>query len=286
VRSFAGFLLLAAFALPLRGAYASRDLVLPVVGRVTDPMHAFRTMLWITNVSDTTAHVTLEFFATASSNAEHRPTSAPIILAPHATYSTQAIGAELIPTWPGIGALRIHADQRVVATARVTGGLPDDAATSSATFSGIPAEVAIRSGEATLLHGASFTRPSLERDKLYIVETEKDALQCTVSIVADDGSTLEQNALLLHPYEHQTIDLGLWFPTVRTPHATVRVRAMNGGGAAIVAMSSTVERTHDVAAMEMTIEPLRKRGLPNGEALVYGAAAVAVIFAAWRARPA
>jgi hypothetical protein len=270
-----------AFALPLYASYASRELVIPIVGRIVEPSHAFKTMLWITNVSDTTAHVSLEFLPTGGATAA-RGSSATLTLAPQATHSTGALGADVIPTSPGLGALRLRADQMIVATARIAAGMPNDPPSSSATFTAIPAELAIRSGEATLLHGASFARPPLQHDKLYIVETNNDALQCTISVVADDGSTLAQNAVLLHPHEHQSLDLQSWFPTVVAPHATLRIRAMNGGGAAIVGMSSTIDTTGDVAAMEMTIAPPRKRGIPSGEVIAYVVAALAIVVAARR----
>jgi hypothetical protein len=272
---------IALVAIPLHASYASRELVIPIVGRIVDPAHAFKTTLWITNVTEKTAHVTLEFLGTGASNANVRP-SAVITLAPSATHSIDALGADIIPSTNGTGGLRIRSDEPVVATARIAAGMPNDPPTSSATFTGIPAALAIRSGETTLLHGASFQRPMTQHDKLYIVETNNDALQCSVSVVSDDGGTLAQNALLLHPFEHQSIDLQSWFPTVIAPHATLRVRAMNGGGGAIIGMASTNERTRDIAAMEMTIEPPRKRGLPRGEVIAYTLAAIAIAVAAWR----
>jgi hypothetical protein len=270
-------------ALPLHATHASRELVLPIVGRIVDPMHPFKTMLWITNVSQTTAHVTLEFLATGVSNTS--PHTSPLItVAPNGTWSVAAIGEDIIPSTNGTGALRIRSDEPVVATARTAGGMPNDPPTASATFFAIPTALAIRSGETTLLHGASFQHPMTQHDKLYIVETNNDALQCTVSVVSDDGGTLAQNALLLHPFEHQSINLQSWFPTVVAPHATLRVRAMNGGGGAVVGMASTIEATHDVGAMEMTVEPPRNRGLPRGEVIAYALAAIAIAVAAWRAK--
>ena len=199
-----------------------------------------------------------------------------------ASTCAERLKVEALTPKPGLGALRLRSDQLIVATARIAAGMPGEPPSSSATFTGIPTELAIRSGEATLLHGASFARPASQHDKLYIVETGNDALQCTVSVVADDGSTLAQNAVLLHPYEHQTLDLQTWFPAVLTAHATLRVRAMNGGGAAVVGMSSTIDATHDVAAMEMTIEPPRKRGIPSGEVIAYVVAALAIVVATRR----
>jgi hypothetical protein len=270
-------------AVPLHATYASRELVIPIVGRIVDPSHPFRTMLWITNVCEKTAHVTLEFLATGASNPNPH-SSARITLAPNATWSVPALGEDVIPSTNGTGGLRIRSDEPVVATARTAGGMPNDPPTASATFTGIPTALAIRSGDTTLLHGASFQRPMTQHDKLYIVETNNDALQCSVSLVSDDGGTLAQNALLLHPFEHQSIDLQAWFPAVVAPHATLRVRAMNGGGGAVVGMASTIEATHDVGAMEMTIEPPRNRGLPRGEVIAYSLAAIAIAVAAWRAR--
>src|SRR5258708_8140029 len=116
-------LLLLAAAQTALGAYADRDLVIPVVGRAAGGSgRLFLTALWITNTDDHPAVMTLSYLESGHANRSPRKTS--VTLPPRQTYVVDPLGPPVLPAADSIAALRIESNAAVVASARCYGVVP------------------------------------------------------------------------------------------------------------------------------------------------------------------
>ncbi len=270
------FLLLVA-AHPLLGAYADRDLVIPVAGRASGGAgRLFLTALWITNADDHPAVLTLSYFESGHANRLPRQTN--ITLAPRETRVFDPLGPPILPSVDGIGALRIESNADIVASARMYGYLPSEGPNSavSMALTGIPTRLGIGNGQSALLHGDG------SRDaqyKLYLVETAGVALSIVVSIEDLHGQTLGEKRLFLDRFEHVSTDTRQLFPAVTIDHAVIRIRGVNGDGRVIAAGTQIVPGSQDACAYEMSFAPEPRTRIRGPEAAVYIAIAIVAALA-------
>ncbi|HEX7192292.1 MAG TPA: hypothetical protein VF381_12060 [Thermoanaerobaculia bacterium] len=257
--------------LPILLVVAARDLFLPVVGRIRDPLHDIRTSVTLRNTTNAEAHATVRFVPTAGTIATTK--SVDVVLPPNATRTVDPFGDER-----GLGALHITSDQPLLANGRI--GTPP----SSASFDALSPKDAISSGEAAKLDGFTFTHAATETNRLYVVETEGDALQYTVIVLGPGGRVLAQNLHFIHPFEQHSIDLDRVFPMLASPKASVLLRGLNGNGSIVAAAAITKRSNGEIDAREMTVTLRKNRGLSRTEKLAYAALALFIIGAAIRRR--
>lgn len=275
-------LLLLAAAHPLPGAYADRDLVVPVVGRAASGAgRLFLTALWITNADDHPATLTLSYLETGHAN--RNPKQSSVTLAPRETRVFDPLGPPILPSVDGIGALRIESNANIVASARIYGYLPAEGPRSalSMALTGIPTRLGIGNGQSALIHGDG------SRDaqyKLYVVETAGTALSIAVSIEDLHGQVLGEKRMFLDRFEHVATDTLQMFPGVKLDHAVIRVRGVNGTGRIIAAGTQIVPGSQDACAYEMSFAPEPRTRIRGPEAAVYIAIAVVVGVALLRRR--
>src|SRR5258708_16535743 len=153
MRRFALPLLLLAAAQTAFGAYADRDLMIPVVGRASGGTgRLFQTALWITNADDHRAVLTLSYLESGHANPSPRKTS--IALAPGETHVFDPLGPPILTSINSIGALRIESNADVTASARIYGYLPSVVPNSSASpaLTSIPTPLPTRNAPPSLLH--------------------------------------------------------------------------------------------------------------------------------------
>jgi hypothetical protein len=275
-------LLLLAAAHPLLGAYADRDLVIPVVGRAAGGSgRLFLTALWITNADDHPAMLTLSYLESGHGNPAPKPTR--ITLAPRETRVFDPLGPPILPSVDGIGALRIESNADVVASARIYGYRPSEGPNSalSMALTGIPTRLGIGNGQSAFLHGDGSLHAQY---KLYVVETAGAALSVAVSIEDLHGQTLGEKRFFLDRFEHVSTDTRQLFPAVNLEHAVIRVRGVNGNGRVIAAGTQIVPGSQDGCAYEMSFAPEPRTRIRWPEAAVYVAIAIVVALAIVRRR--
>jgi hypothetical protein len=256
--------------LPILLAVAARDLFLPVAGRIRDPLHDVRTTVTLRNTAPAEAHATVQFIPTGGTPG--RP-PLEVVIPPNATRAVDPFGDA-----NALGAIRITADQPVVANGRIV------SPGSSATFEALSSKDGITTGEAAKLDGFTFTHATAATNRLYVVETANDALQYTVILLGADGKVLAQNLHLIHPFEQHSIDLDGDFPTVAAPNTAVLLRGVNGGGCIVAAAAITQRANGAITAREMKVTERRQRGLSTAEKLAYAAIALFILGAAFRSR--
>jgi hypothetical protein len=257
--------------LPILFAVAARDLFLPVAGRVHDPLHDIRTTVTLRNTAAAEAHATVHFVPASGTPAP--PKSLDVVIPPNAARSVDPFGEE-----NALGALHITSDQPMVANETIV------TPASSTSFHALSSQEAITAGEAAKLDGFTFTHAATETNRLYVIETNGDALQYSVIVKGPDGKVIAQNINLIHPFEQHSLDLDHAFPMLAAQNASVMLRGLNGGGSIVAAAAITKRATPVITAREMKVTERHGRGLSRTEKLAYAAIALFLIGAALRRR--
>lgn len=264
---------------PLAAAYSGRDLVLPVAGHSAGADgRLFDTALWITNVSENACDVTLSFYASGETNRTPRVVS--LRIAPGQTWFREGMD----PALTGgavMGAVRMHATQDVIATARAYSRLRDEtnARAVASSFAAIPTQFAIGNGESTLLQGIS---PRDSRYKVYFVEVAGEPLTVTASLVDPDGRIVADKRLYVDAHMQIATDLHALFGDAAVPeHALLRLRGMNGDGRIVAAAAQISAESQDATAYEMMLVTAPRNFMTAGEVAAYSLAALAVLVAAF-----
>ena len=248
------------------GASAGREVWIPVAGRATSgDGRTFLTTVAITNTSDKPADATISYFPSASP--QQQPRTLPLRLPPHATV-THELGAEVVPAKSPTGGLRIQATAPIVASARVhTGNV-------GGTFQAIPTDLAIGSGESTLVHGAG--EPGTYR--LYVMETRGHPLYFSVKLLDRNAKTVTYRRLYLSGFEQRN-----W--AFHEPFTSMHIDGINGSGRIVAAGSLVDPVTRDVVPFEMLLPSRSRHRLPWPEVAAYSvAAAMLLAVAIWKKR--
>jgi hypothetical protein len=265
---------------PLRGASSDIDLFVPIAGHGHQTGgRVFDTTLWITNSSNATAHVTLQFLRAQQSNPSPHTTS--FTLAGAGTRVFDPIGRDLLGIDEGVGAIRIRSDQPLVAAARAFARVESDPRSRAVatTFNAIPARFAIGNGQNAIAQGVTLD-PAAERTRMYVVETAGQPLTYSIAIVGTNGNVLAQKAFYITSLEERSIELGDEFPNIRADHAVARVRGMNGNGRIVFAAAQIARESQDGNTYEMSYVSEPRVRMPLAEIIAYVAVACAVIVAA------
>ena len=255
-------------ASPLLGAYAARDVVLPVAGRAGGADgRLFLTALWITNPSPRDAVDAKLTFHPAEEKLPSHVSS--LHLNPGETRVIDPIDQSILGVPAALGALRIEATHDVVATARVySRGL-------STSFNAMPVQFAIGSGESATLQGVA---PQDGRYKIYFAEVTGKPLDVSVVLLDPRGSTIVSKRMYIDRDRQITTDVAALFPQFTSGTATLRIDGVNGGGRIVVAGSQIARESQDSTPFEMTFTTTPRDRLGVWEVITY--LAVAAVAAA------
>lgn len=260
---------LAAFSILLLGAYASRDVVLPVAGRAGGAGgRLYLTALWITNPSERDSVVCKLTFRPAAEKLP--PHESSLTLKPAETRVIDPIDATILGVADALGSLRIEATHDVLATARVY------SAGVATSFNAIPVQFAIRSNESTTLQGIA---PADGRYKLFIAEVAGAPLDLTLSLLDGRGVAIASKQIYIDRDRQVTTDIADLFPQFTSGTATLRIDGMNGDGRVIVAGSQIARDTQDSTPFEMSFTTTPRDRVGVLEALTYIAVAAAAVVA-------
>ena len=261
-------------------ATAARDAYVPIAGRAMGAGgRKFDTTVWVTNVSDEHASVTLSFLRAA------QPNPTPF------TYTQRLAPSEVrripLPEYlvgsTGVGALRIRSTADVLATAHLYSFVQgeSEARAVGASVDAVPAEFAIGSGETTLVQGVA--TPGT-RYKLYAVETTSHPLYFTITLIDGRGKKLGQKRYFIGAREARTFDIPGEFSNAHASAVALRVHGVNGGGKIIVCGVAVAVESQDSTAFAMSVPLQPRHRMPAAEVAAYGIAALVVGIAALRVR--
>jgi hypothetical protein len=269
------------FAGHVYAAYTDTELFFPIAGRGHQADgRVFTTTLWLTNPGASPAHVQLQFLRAAQANPS--PRGITFVLESGATRVFDPIDADVFGSDNITGALRLTSDQPLLATARAVSHLESEPLSRAVatSFNAVPARFAIGNGQTAIAHGAVLGPTATERYKLYVVETAGQSLSYSIAIVSQDGATVAQKGFYIAPREERGIDISEEFPNVRSDHAIVRVRGVNGNGRIIFTGAQIARESQDSNAYEMSYTNEPRVRMPTAEVVAYVAVACAIIVAA------
>lgn len=265
---------------PLFAIYTDIELFVPVVGHGHQTGgRIYDTTLWITNPGDAAAHVRLQFLRASQPNPS--PRFIDFAIAPGATRLFDPVGAEILGAPEGVGAIRLHSDHRIVASARAVSRAESEPAGRAigTTINAIPARFAIGNGQTAIAQGAKFGAGA-DRYRLYVVETAGRPLTYVIGILDANGAMLAQKAFYVANFEPRVIDVGDEFPNIHADHAVVRLRGINGNGRIVFTGAAQARESQDSSSFEMTFVNEPRLRIPLGEMAVYVTVAAAIIVAA------
>ena len=281
MRRLAGAVTIVLLALPVFCASSDIDLLIPIVGHGHQAGgRIYDTTLWITNPGDDPARATIQFLHASQANPS--PHHLDLTLAPGATRVFDPIGADILGAPDGVGALRIRSDHPLLGAARTTSRLESEtmARAVATTFNAVPARYAIGNGQTSIAQGVTLTDNPTERYRVYVVETAGQPLTYVIGILDAKGKTITQKAFYIAPFEERVVDLGDEFASVRTDHALVRLRGVNGNGRIVFAGAQIARESQDGNSFEMSFINEPRVRMPAPEVVVYIAVALAIIVAA------
>ena len=262
-------------AVELSAATASRDAFVPVAGRSTGAGgRGFYTTVWVTNVAEEHATVTLSFLGASQPNP--KPLTYTQRLAPGEVRQL-ALPEHLLHGTSGIGALRVESTADVIASAHVYSLLAgeSEARATGATFEAIPARSAFGSGESTVVPGVA--TPGA-RFKLYVVETTGHPLYFTLARLDARGRVLSRQRHYVGIREARAYDLA------SDGAVAVRIEGMNGSGKLVAAGVALPAESQDATVFTMSVPLAPRHRLPMGEMAAYALIALALVGAAFRRR--
>jgi len=253
-------------------AYSSRDLFIPIFGRgVGGDGRRYETTFTLTNASSKPADVTLSFLPAGHPNPS--PRGIALHLAPRETRRFDPVGADLLGTAAAFGAMRIQANEPVLAHARLFSMLPGEPAARSvaSSFNAIPEQFAAGTGDTSYLQGPDVSGDF--RYKIYVVETTGHPLTFALALLDAKGHVLATRHEYVSGFEQRSWD-------INEPNAALlRVSGMNGNGRVIVAGAQIATGSQDGTAYEMSFVTLPRWRMPAGEIAAYVAAGAALIVA-------
>lgn len=245
-------------ARPLFAAYASRDLVFPIIGRaVAAGGRTFQTTIWITNVSSHAATATISFLEAGHAN--RSPRKLPIELAPGATRIFDPL--EATP-----GAARIESNADLVASARI---FTDEFATS---YPAVPSRFAIGSRQSAVLQGYG---SGAGRYRLYVVEITGEPLTFSVTVSDTNGRMRGEKRLFIDSAEQSQFDLTEMLPGVEG--SVVKIEGINGNGKIVAMGLQRAAGAQDASAFEMSFPSPSRFAMSWIEGATYAIVALAVL---------
>lgn len=250
------FLVLCAGALSAMAGFSGTDLFLPAVGRVSGSGGSeFYTTLWVTNPSTSdSVTITLRFLRSGVPNVS--PPSATYTLRPGESRVFENV-TETVFASPGVlGALRVVSSADVLVAARIynqPAGAPLRN-TQGLFFSGVPATLALRTGDSAVIQGVSQGEDF--RYNFFAVETTGQPATLRMKIHDANGTLLAQKDYALGAFQQMLAGVADIQPGFMTSNATLEASVISGPGQVIVAGSQTANASQDGSGFEMAFRPI------------------------------
>jgi hypothetical protein len=232
------------------------DVFLPAVGRVTGQGGAqFYTTIWATNPSGRTIHLTFRFLKQGQANDVNPPSFADV-LSPGQTKIYENVVEDKFHLTSALGAGRITSDGEILVAERIynQAHASDNLGTTEGLFfAGVPADLAIGSGETATIQGVNQGDASENmRTNFALVETTGHPATAHVALVNDLGAVIGSADFALQPYEQLQPNVAAVLPSVSTINARLVASVTAGTGKVILAGAQLANTSQDSSGFEMS----------------------------------
>lgn len=248
------FIVLAtSFSQPAGAAAAGQDLFLVSLGRGQGANGSFwYATVWIHNPSPATAAVTVSLLERGVANPA--PIHTTIMVDPGQTITLDDALSELFGSDRAFGALRLTADQDIVAAARSYNLTAAGLADSQGQFmAAMPAELAISAGETTSIPGITQPADGSFRCNFAVVETTGAPVGVTARLLDPDGALLATGQFDLGDFEARQVNIALLDGTTSVAGGRLEISVKSGAGRvlALASMVGNGTESQDPSTLEM-----------------------------------
>jgi hypothetical protein len=256
-------LLLAAVCLALvapagtaRAGFASDEVFLPAVGRITGGGGSaqFYTTVWATNLSGAPITFTFQFLKQGQANTS--PASFNDSLAAGQTKVYENVVEDKLGLTSVIGAARIFASGPILISERIYNQAPgaDIGDTEGLFFAGVPQAFSIHAGETASIQGVNQGDGENFRYNFALVETGGFATTVNVQVLDGFGVLLGQHSYPLSPFEQLQPNVADIVPSIATTNARITATVTAGSGAVLLAGAQLANVSQDSSGFEMSFK--------------------------------
>lgn len=240
-------------AIPLRAGFASDQVFLPAVGRVTGSGGAeFFTTVWATNLGS--VPITFEFEFLKQGQANLSPASFTDSLAPGQTKVYENVIETKLGLTSAIGAARIAATGDILVAERIFNQAPgaDLGDTEGLFFAAVPRNFSINLGQSASIQGLNQGGSENFRYNFALVETRGAAATANVQVFDENGVLLGQKAFALEPLEQLQPNVADVVPGFSSINARITATVVDGGGSVLIAGAQLANISQDSSGFEMS----------------------------------
>ncbi len=236
--------------------FAGTDLILPSVGSGPGAQNSeWDTTIWVHNPSSATANVTFDFYL--RNQAHPVPTATYLDTIPPGDTRRYTGVMQAMFGLDAFGAIRIRADERVMANGRIfstpDGGTGRDS--SGQFFAAVPADFSIGAGEDSTILGVYQTSPPNDSEYRYnfgFAEVTGAAATVRVTAVDDDGTILASQHYPLGANEPRQYAIGNLVNGINSENVTIEIEVVGGAGRVVAFGSGLANASNDPSTFEMS----------------------------------
>lgn len=251
-RGTMAFLFLLA-AIPLRAGFASDQVFLPAVGRVTGAGGAeFFTTVWATNLAGVSVEFSFDFLRQGQANIS--PVFFTDSLAPGQTKVYENVIETKFGLTSAIGAARIAATGDILVSERIFNQAPgaDLGDTEGLFFAAVPRNFSINLGQSASIQGLNQGGSENFRYNFALVETKGAPATANVQVFDENGVLLGQKVFALEPLEQLQPNVAEVVPGFSSINARITATVVDGGGSILLAGAQLANVSQDSSGFEMS----------------------------------
>jgi hypothetical protein len=240
-------------AIPTLAGFASTEVFLPAVGRVTGNGGAqFFTTVWATNLTEAPETFTFQFLKQGQANSS--PASFQDTLAPGQTKIYENIVETKLGLSSAIGAARVTSNGEILLAERIYDQAPgaDLGNTEGLFFAGVPKSFSISAGQSASIQGLNQGGSENFRYNFALVETGGGSATVNVQVFDGGGVLLGQKAFPLSPFEQLQPNVADVVPGFSSTNARITATVTSGTGSVLLAGAQLANVSQDSSGFEMS----------------------------------
>jgi hypothetical protein len=253
VARLVSFVYFLAVAIPTLAGFASTEVFLPAVGRVTGQGGAqFYTTVWATNLTGAPETFTFQFLKQGQANGS--PASFQDTLAPGQTKVYENVIQSRLGLASAIGAARVTSTGEIFLSERIFNQAPgaDLGNTEGLFFAGVPKTFSISAGQSASIQGLNQGGSENFRYNFALVETGGGSTTVNVQVFDGGGVLLGQKSFPLLPYEQLQPNVADVVPGFSSINARITATVTSGTGSVLLAGAQLANESQDSSGFEMS----------------------------------
>jgi hypothetical protein len=247
------------------GGFASTEVFLPAVGRITANGGAqFFTTVWATNLTNVAETFKFEFLKQGQAN--ESPASFTDSLAPGETKVYENVVETKLGLASAIGAARVTSSGEIFVSERIFDQPPgaDLGDTQGLFFAGVPKTFSISAGQSASIQGLNQGGSENFRYNFALVETGGGSPTINVQVFDGNGALLGQKAYALQPFEQLQPNVADVVPGFSSINARLTATVTGGTGSLLLAGALLANVSEDSSGFEMSFRDNLLGGGPAG----------------------